>query len=541
MEMAPGVLTGLLLTASFPKIGAAPLAWVALVPLLLSIRGASPGKSFRLGFGAGLAHFLSLLYWLVYTMNVYGNIPTPLAISIFFLLAAYLSFYIGVFSMLVSRLCQTVWSAFFLIPTFWVAIEYARFFIFPGFPWEFLGYSQYKVLSVIQIADTLGVYGVSFWIVLGNALLFSGVLFFRKNRVAPKPVARKKSSGASLRETSPALRHMAGAAVVFFLLSAALLAYGKWRVISVDKEMASGVWKTIAVIQGNIDQKTKWDPKFRDGIIDKYIDLSVSVKKSSPDLLIWPETAVPFYFLQERSPTIKVLNALKETGGDYIIGTPRIQRREKGAAYFNSAFLVSGSGTVLGRYDKSRLVPYGEYIPFKKFMPFIGKIVAQAGDFVPGEKGKTMAWGDFQLGIQICYEIIFPDLSRAMVQNNAALLANITNDAWFGYRAAAYQHFSMATLRAVENRRSVVRAANTGISGFIDPVGRTLEKTALFTEAALARKMPLLDKKTFYTRNGDVFALICVGVALFFVLLKMLRQAINGLTIKRQKKNYKRK
>lgn len=554
MELIPGALTGLLLTASFPKTGAAPLAWVALVPLLLSIRGVAPGKSFRLGFGAGLVHFLSLLYWLVFTMNVYGNIPTPLAIAIFFLLSAYLGCYLGVFSMLVSRFCQSVWGSFFLIPVFWVFIEYARFFIFPGFPWELLGYSQYRVLPVIQIADTLGVYGVSFWIALANASVFSGVVFFVNNGFSPKngrakegrhkkgPENKKveKNGGKSPHDAFSSRMQVAAAAAVFLLLSGGLISYGKWRMASVERQMASGVWKNIAVVQGNIEQNTKWNPAFQDRIIEKYIDLSASVKKSSPDLFIWPETATPFYFFQEPSPTVKTIKGLRRVGGDFVIGTPRVGTRENGRVYFNSAFVVNGSGTVFGRYDKARLVPYGEYIPFKKFMPFIGKIVAQVGDFVPGEKGNTILWGDFRLGIQICYEIIFPDLSRAMAQNNAVLLVNITNDAWFGYQSAAYQHFSMATFRAVENRRSVVRAANTGISGFIDPTGRILEQTPLFTEAALAKKMPLLDKKTFYTRNGDVFAWICVGIALFFVLLKIVRQAINRWIIRGKRETIKK-
>jgi len=194
---------------------------------------------------------------------------------------------------------------------------------------------------------------------------------------------------------------------------------------------------------------------------------------------------------------------------------------------------------VFGRYDKARLVPYGEYIPLKKIMPFLGKIVAQVGDFVPGTKGKTIFWNDCRIGVQICYEIIFPDLSRAMAKNNAAFLINITNDAWFGNTSASYQHFSMSVLRAVENRRSVVRAANTGISGFIDPSGRIKEKTGLFEEATLTKKMPVYEEKTFYTRNGDIFALACVGAAFVFCLAEILRKGYKRRKVDNKKREKK--
>jgi len=208
-----------------------------------------------------------------------------------------------------------------------------------------------------------------------------------------------------------------------------------------------------------------------------------------------------------------VMQGIAESGTYFLIGAPAFDFRGQQRDYFNSAYLVGPRSEVLGRYDKAHLVPYGEYTPFKEFLPFLGKIVEHVGDFRPGEKGRTIEWKGRKLGIQICYEIIFPELSRAQVRSGAELLITITNDAWYGKTAGPYQHFSMAVFRAVENRRVLARAANTGISGFIDPAGRLLDLTSLMEAAAAVRELPLLDTFTPYTRWGDVGAAICLSAA----------------------------
>ena len=180
--------------------------------------------------------------------------------------------------------------------------------------------------------------------------------------------------------------------------------------------------------------------------------------------------------------------------------------------YYNSAFLTDSKGRVQGKYNKAHLVPFGEYVPFKRWLPFLGKMVAQVGDFTAGTVGETLTWNNYRLGVLICYEAIFPYISRKVTANGAALLINITNDAWYGTTAAPYQLFSITVFRAIENRRALVRAANTGISGFIDPAGRILAFTDLFTEDALVMNVPLLTEQTWYTRLGDSFARLCLAV-----------------------------
>jgi len=185
-----------------------------------------------------------------------------------------------------------------------------------------------------------------------------------------------------------------------------------------------------------------------------------------------------------------------------------------------------------GKYDKAHLVPYGEYTPFKEYLPFLGKIVEHVGDFKPGIQGQTLDMQGRKLGVQICYEIIFPALARAMVQNGAGLLITITNDAWYGTTAGPYQHFSLAVLRAVENRRALARAANTGISGFIDPAGRVLERTPLMKEAAVVRELPLLETTAVYTRWGDIFAASCLIGSIVSAAWELLRHRQSRFKIK---------
>ena len=222
-----------------------------------------------------------------------------------------------------------------------------------------------------------------------------------------------------------------------------------------------------------------------------------------------------------------MFEGIQQTTADYLIGSPSFVQSDDGVRYFNSAYLISPLTKNISKYDKTHLVPFGEYVPLKKWLPFLGKIVAQVGDFRGGLEGKTLRWKTEQVGVQICYEIIFPRLSRAMAKNNASLLINITNDAWFGKTSGPYQHFSMTVFRAVENRRALVRSANTGISGFIDPAGRVLASTSLLQDAALVQSVPFMKIKTVYTRIGDLFAQLCFALALIVVLLEISKSTLN--------------
>ena len=503
--------SGLLLTGAFPKIELDWLAWFALVPLLVAIANLSAKQSFRIGFIAGLVHYMSLLYWVVPVMRTYGYLPLYLSVVILFLFAAVLAFFPAVFSMTLAAVGTTPLRCLITMPLLWVALEYIRTFIFTGFPWALLGHSQYLRHHLIQIADLFGAYGVSFLIALGNTAVFLVTTYISRKTWHSRPVSKPLVIGASV------------------LFAAGLLLswiYGAWRIKATDHLIAAAPTARVAVIQGNIDQAVKWDPVFQDAAIKTYQRLSLAAKSENPDLVVWPESATPFFLFYDKRPTQKVLSAIQQADIDFLIGSPSFMRQDEKVTYYNSAYLIRPATKSISKYDKAHLVPYGEYVPFKRWLPFLGKLVAQVGDFRPGSPGKTLPWKENALGVQICYEIIFPDLSRAMAQNDAVLLINITNDAWFGTTSGPYQHFSMTIFRAVENRRALARAANTGISGFIDPVGRILASTPLLEEAALTRALPLMRNQTFYTRFGDLLAIACLVGALFGILLEFGKYAL---------------
>ncbi len=517
-NMLLAALSGLLLTGAFPKIGFDWLIWFALLPLLYALKDMPVRSAFRMGFITGLVHFLTLLYWLVAVMRTYGYLPAYLSIAVLGLLAAVLALFTALFSAALAAFGKTPVRSLIMIPVCWVAVEYLRSFIFSGFPWELLGYSLFNRLQLIQISDILGVYGLSALIAFTNATLFLSLLYFTKRRWQDTAVSHRPALGSVIVLT---------AAFVLTLL------YGYGRLNTIDKQMAASPKARIAVIQGNIDQAIKWNPAFQIDTVKKYNRLSASIVEQQPDLIVWPESATPFYFLYDIKPSELVFEGIDQTAKDYLIGSPSFVRTNDVVKYFNSAYLISPLTKTIAKYDKTHLVPYGEYVPFKKWLPFLGKIVAQVGDFEAGTIGNTLQWKDQQVGVQICYEIIFPGLSRAMARNNASLLINITNDAWFGKTSGPYQHFSMTVFRAVENRLSLARAANTGISGFIDPAGRILAATALLEEAVVTRSVPLLKEKTVYTKIGDLFARGCMAIALLVTLLETARWGVkrkNSLT-----------
>jgi apolipoprotein N-acyltransferase len=445
-------------------------------------------------------------------MRTYGYLPILLSVSVLVLLAAFLALFIALFSTVLTAVGRKPAGCLTLMPLIWVALEYIRSFIFSGFPWELLGYSQYNRLQLIQISDILGVYGLSALIAFVNGVIFITLLHVAKRRWQNTNITKRLAAGS----------------MIAVILGVALTwSYGHWRLKTIDDLIAIAPKTRISVIQGNIDQAVKWDPAFQIETIKKYNQLSSSVSKQQPDLIVWPESATPFYFLYDVGPSKMVFQGIRQSATDYLIGSPSFLRTDGVVQYFNSAYLIISEEKTMGKYDKTHLVPFGEYVPFKKWLPFLGKIVAQVGNFREGEVGKTLPWRSQQLGVQICYEIIFPGLSRALTRNNASILVNITNDAWFGKTSGPYQHFSMTVFRAVENRRSLARSANTGISGFIDPAGRILASTDLMQDAVATQMVPMLKERSIYTQFGDIFARACLAIVLLIILSKIVKWKTN--------------
>lgn len=485
MKAALALLSGLLLAASFPKFGHPAFAWIAIAPLIvaavLTANGPSLARPLRLGILSGIVYFGGSLYWVVQVMTTYGGLATPVAALVGILLVVYLALYPGLFALLLAASVRR-WGigGVWLAPFIWVGGEWLRSWFLSGFPWVMLGTSQATVVPIVQAASVVGVYGLSAIVALVGT--------------AAAAVALTKR---------PAHRLAAGCVLMFIFVIAAA---GMVRV-SRGTLTQSGPVLRVGLVQGNIDQAQKWDPKFRDAIAQRYLDLSRQVIGSGAQLVIWPEAATPYFFTIDSAMAAPVRRLAIESRTPFLIGTDEIERRPDGKdAYYNSAIMVGPDGRSGSAYRKMWLVPFGEYVPFKRILFFVGPLVEAVSDFSAGTEPVVFDVEGRRISVAICYESIAPWIARAFVQRGSQLLATITNDAWFGTSSAAYQHFEQGAIRAVEEGRYIVRAANTGISGAVDPYGRALRRTPLFETMAVTVDVRLQDARTIYSYIGDVVA-----------------------------------
>ena len=485
-------LSGLLLACSFPLPDFTLLAWCGLIPLVLVMQR----RPFKSGFIAGLVFFTATLYWVNIVMTTYGHLPMAVSFALYLLLAAYLALYWGASTWAACRLREfRNYPLAMTLPVFWVAMEFLREFLLTGFPWATLGYSQQAWLPVIQSADLFGVYGLSYLLVLGNtAFAESFQALWRK---LPQEVPLKTVVTA----------------VVLLLLN---YGYGVWC-LQQDLDSRTETLQT-ALVQGNIPQNLKWQPENQLNTVQTYRDLSLRAERAgAKNLIVWPEAAMPFYFQDGGKLADSVSGLPVETGAFLLFGSPAYRRDVAGLHYLNSAFLLSPSAQVLGRSDKNHLVPFGEYVPLSGFLPFVNKLVVGIGDYSPGAINPLPIKED-QLGVLVCYEVIFPELAREYIRQGSDLLVNITNDAWFGESSAPWQHLAMARFRAVENRVWLARAANTGISAFISPSGKVVQQTGLFEPAFLVTEVGLGARPGLYSRMGDLIPGLFLLISVLWLL-----------------------
>lgn len=493
LNLFGAVLSGVLLFLSFPRLGVGLMAWGALVPLFFALEKAKSAEGFRIGFLTGLTANIGIFYWISQVVVQYGYLPLYLGIMAMLLLASYLSLYTACFAAGVVYFRQKGLPLFLVAPVIWTILEYAKSHLLTGFPWANLGYSQYLQQCIIQISDITGVYGISCLIVMTNVFLYQWL-----------------SSGSLYRV--PKIQ-----AAILLLLFVVVISYGQYRVGSIRIALEKAESLDVALIQGNIDQNIKWDIAYQRKTLEIYETLSREAAIPPGGMIVWPETAAPFYFKSETPLGRGIIDTAKSTGAALLFGSPSYVDEHGKRTYLNSAYLLQPDGTVSGQYDKVHLVPYGEYVPFRRLFPFIGKLVEGVGDFGKGVGYQPLARAGHKLGVLICYEGIFPKGASLYKQRGAKLLVNITNDAWFGRTSAPYQHLSMTVFRAVENRLFLIRAANTGISAIIDPSGAILAKTGLFVRTSLKGQVNLIDVSTFYAAYSDVFVYLC-GVALLVML-----------------------
>ena len=313
---------------------------------------------------------------------------------------------------------------------------------------------------------------------------------------------------------------MSGAMALALIIIASLI-YGMAKLK--HNEQANNI--TVTVLQGNIDQDKKWDRIHQREVIDTYKDLTLAAASEQPDLVVWPESALPFIFGYDNDLTNEVIDLQKQINAHMLIGSVLLKGSEKGRSLLSNSVIMLSPGTdAIEVYDKIHLVPFGEYVPLGNLFPFIKKLVVAIGDFVHGKDVTVMNTPFAKIGNLICYEIAFPGLVRKFIDKGANLIVTVTNDAWFGRTSAPYQHFSMAVFRAIENRVPVARSANTGISGFIDSRGRIIQKSDIFVKASLTNKISVGNEKSFYSGHGDVFAYACLIITSIMIMAGIFRK-----------------
>lgn len=498
------IASGILLALSFPKFGHGLVAWVALAPLLVALAAArSASHGFRLGYLTGAVSSLGIVYWTSLVVVQYGGLSMPMGIAVMGLLCLALALFPCLFGWIVAYWART-WGpgAILAAPVAWVAMEILRGHTLFNFAWCLLGYSQHAHLPMIQVARVGAVYAVSFVVAASSSVIAYAIVEPRR---------------------SHRVRALAGGAV----LVAAVAADGLWRLRTPVPESAR---VTVGLVQAAIEQADKWDPEDAWTNFAHHLALTRDAASRGARLVVWPESSLPW--LYDRSPAIaaQLSGVTRELGVHLLFGNDDREDGEgRRGRIWVGAKMLTPRGDISFRYHKMRLVPFGEYVPVESVLTLGGRysarVVDAVGAFTPGTEYAVGEVDGHRLGVSICYEAIFPDLLREFTSRGADLLVNITNDGWYGRTSAPHQHFAMAVFRAVENGKYLVRAANTGITAFVDPRGRVLERTALFERRAIVREVPIVPGLTFYARYGDVFAWGCLALAAALTMLAAVRRA----------------
>ncbi len=480
-------LAGLLLVASFPQASQGYLTWVAFVPLIVFVfKCRTTAEAFGGGLLAGAIELFFLLIWIPPVLVRYGSLSSPLAWISYTLIISLLACFPAAACALAKHMVRRGDHFIWLFPVVWVAFEYAQnYFPFRGFPWLLAGYSQADYLHLIQIADVTGIYGISFLIIgINTAIAW---------------IALCRNRGLAL--YGPLFSAVA-------LMGASLL-YGE---VSLRRWEHRNPSLRAAMLQQNLSADEPMQM-----LIDKsrqgYQRMANSLKLSKIDLLVLPET--PSVLLYQYDADYR--QNLESLARRYPMGLifNNSNDREIGGEqrYLNSAYFLDGHGRLAGIYEKIHLVPFGEYIPLRSVFFFIKTVSQDVGDFLPGSEYRIVEVGGHPSNAIICFEAIFPALVREFVEKGSQLMVNLTNDGWYGISSAPYQHLAIARLRAVENRRYMLRATNSGISAIIEPSGRVQSSTGLLHEAICEGRFEFLAEKSLYTRYGDVFAFLCAIIS----------------------------
>ena len=490
---ALSIVSGVCFALAFPDAAIGWLAFIALVPLLVAISGSTTGRqAFLCGWIAQTTAWLIMVPWVIRVMSHYGGLPQIAGILIFILMSLYLGLYGALFALLVHRIRPgTSLARWLVVPLAWAAVEYVRTYLLTGFPWNLLATAIIDYTQLILIDRFAGPYLVGAMIVVPSAVIAWGI------------AARPSRTAA-----------------VFAALAVAIVGFVWWATGLVGSKLimrpTGNPTHTAALLQPNISQEMRWDDSNLFDIFQRMMAMTATAVENGADVVIWPESTVPLSYSRTDFYRNGVEAISRDKGVDVILGS--VAEEEDATKLWNAAFLVSG-GRTIGHYDKIKLVPFGEYVPLRKAFFFAKKLVRNVGEFQFGTN-ETPLTGKFRYGPAICYEIVYPQITRTQVRNGANVLVTITNDAWYDGTSAPRQHLNMARMRAVEDDRYLLRAGTTGISALVDPTGRIVEELPMGQQGTIYAKFQTRETTTPYVRFGDWFSWLAVAVTAFFAFWK---------------------
>lgn len=500
-DLVLSVATGLLLAAALARPGTWPAAWFALVPLFLALRGVSVRQACLRGLIAGL------VYWgiVLFPVSQLGYLPWALL---------YLVETASV--VLVAAACARVMPSrigkwgYVAVPAAWTAVQWARSLGAYAFPAAGLAHSQADNLIIAQFASVTGPWGIEFLVCLSSLAIAEAI--------APTNAKRRFAPLA-----------------VCLVITSVVAAYG--AVLLWGPANHAPTIK-VAIIQGNQPWDVIPDEAYVAAIYARYADLSAVAAKAHPDLIVWPETTLPVVVDEQRWGG-KITSLARAHRANYLIGCYDPVPDPSSTSAYAAAQLYTRDGVNTGSYKKMQLVPFGEFIPLKDYLPLRWRYHISDNDIRRGMPEPPLECDAGTLGVSICYESIFPQLLRRQTQEGASILFALTNDSWFGRTQMARQHLMMSKLRAIENHRYLVRAAETGISAIIDPRGRIVDSLGTYHKGIVAGKVALMSGMTVYTQYGDYFAYACFAVAVLTILAyrepkKRATGVRNGSRIKRR-------
>jgi apolipoprotein N-acyltransferase len=477
--LALTLLSAGLYAASFPPLSLAPLAWVALAPFFAAVALVRPRRAAVLGCVWGMTVAYGVAWWLPAMVSGYFEASRLVGWSVFLAISVGLAgWYFAAFAAWLSALARRGVAGPLTAAVGWGACEFARSRLLVGNPWALAGYSQVSFASLTQIADTTGPYGVGMLLAGVNAAVAAAVV-------------------PGLRGRKP-LRSV----IALVVALVATLAYGQWRL---GQEFGTGPRLRVALVQGAVPARFRWQPEFRAASVARYLALTDQAAAGGPQLVVWPENAIDFY-VQERSPEAEaVLARSRDLDADLIVNGPRYDFEGERTLYHNSVFVLR-HGRIAAQHDKIRLLPVAEG-------EGPGGFLARDTNYSPGTRPELLEAAGVRVGSLVCFEAMYPELVRRFTDLGAELLVNVSNDVWFGAAAAARHHLDIASVRAIENRRYLLRATSTGYSAIVDPHGRILAGSPLDEPAVVSDTIQASAGRTPYQNVGDLAAWLAVLIA----------------------------